>query len=69
MNNRRIRYTTCFIVLASLLIVLLVLNCMIGSSKLTVGTVIDALLRPASGETATGIIWSIRLPRLVTAAL
>ncbi len=69
MNNRRIRYTTCFIVLAILLIVLLVLNCMIGSSKLTVGTVIDALLRPASGETATGIIWSIRLPRLVTAAL
>lgn len=69
MDNRSVRYTSCFIILAVLLVVLLVLNCMIGSSKLTVGTVMNALLRPSSGETATGIIWSIRLPRLVTASL
>jgi iron complex transport system permease protein len=49
--------------------VLLVLNCMIGSSGISVGTVLDALFHPAAGTTATGIIWNIRLPRLVTAAL
>ena len=69
MEKRRIRYTTCFIALGICLLVLLVLNCMIGSSRIGISTVLNALFHPAAGETATGIIWNIRLPRLLTAAL
>ena len=69
MEKRRIRYTTCFIALGICLLVLLVLNCMIGSSRIGISTELNALFHPAAGETATGIIWNIRLPRLLTAAL
>ena len=69
MDKRRIRYSNCFIFLVVCLLALLVLNCMIGSSRLSAGQVLSALLNPAPGATTTGIIWNIRLPRLITAAL
>ncbi len=64
-RNRRI--LLCFIVLLAALAVLLVLNVMIGSAGLRLGEVLSILFT-RQGENAA-IIWNIRMPRLLTAAL
>ncbi len=71
MEEKRIyRYSLCYALLAAALIVLLILNCMIGSAGLSVSEVITALVGPRENAgTAAGIVWNIRLPRLITAAL
>ena len=67
-QNRSQRYIVCFCVLAGLLLLLLLLNAMIGSTALGAGEVFAALLgRGASA--AVSIVRSIRLPRLLAAAL
>ena len=68
-EKRLLRFTVCFILLGALLIVLLILNCMIGSAGLSVAQVLRALFSPATDPTHAGIVWNIRLPRLLTAAL
>lgn len=70
MKNTWIRYGLCFALLAALLAVLLVWNLCAGSVDLTLdeilGEIVDALL---GSEDAGGIIWGIRLPRLLAAAI
>lgn len=66
MKNTWIWYGLCFALLAALLAVLLVWNLCAGSVDLTLGEIVDALL---GAEDAGGIIWDIRLPRLLAAAI
>lgn len=60
-----VRYCACFVLLAVLLLVLLVWNVCAGSVSFTWGEIVSALLRP----TGEGIIWGIRLPRVLAAAI
>ena len=60
-----VRYCACFALLAALLAVLLVWNVCAGSVDFTWVEIASALFRPA-GE---GIIWGIRLPRVLAAAI
>ena len=70
MSFRRTRRTAfCFVLLTILLLSLGALNLMIGSSRLSASEVLHALLPGQDGSMAAGIVRSIRLPRLIAAAL
>lgn len=60
-----IRYTACFVLLAVLLAALLVWNVSAGSVDFTARELLDALANPLDA----GIIWGIRLPRVLAAAI
>ena len=66
-EKRRLRYTICFISLLIGLFVLLVANVMVGSARLSIPQVLRILFTK-TGENAA-IIWSIRMPRLLAAAV
>lgn len=59
------RYFLCFAFLAALLMILLIWNLNAGSVDFTPGEILSILLGPPD----TGIIWGIRLPRLLAAAI
>ncbi len=59
-----VRYCACFALLAVLLAALLVWNVCAGSVEVSWGEIIQALLRRENG-----IIWGIRLPRVLAAAI
>ena len=65
MRKLWIRYVACFILLAVLLLVLLVWNICAGSVDFTVEELLAALANPLDA----GIIWGIRLPRVLAAAI
>ena len=58
-----------FASLLILLLGLLLLNLFSGSTRLPAAAVLHAVFRPGSGSLAEGIVWNIRLPRLLSAAL
>lgn len=60
-----LRYAACFALLGALLAGLLVWNIAAGSVDFTWGELLSALSDPAAG----GIIWGIRLPRVLAAAI
>lgn len=62
---RKVRYCACFALLGVLLLVLLVWNICAGSVDFTWGEILSTLLHP----TGEGIIWGIRLPRVLAAAI
>ncbi len=64
MKKAWIRYCACFALLGSLLLALLVWNITAGSVDFTPGEILSNLLNPESG-----IIWGIRLPRVLAAAI
>ena len=66
-DKRNAIYTAGFLILGVLLLVLLVLNVAIGSSKMTLQQVFQILFTRQGDNSA--IVWNIRLPRLLTAAL
>ena len=66
-DRRNAIYAAGFLILGVLLVVLLVLNVAIGSSKMTLGQVLQILFTRHGDNSA--IVWNIRLPRLLTAAL
>ena len=66
--ERRTRYLLGYIVLAALALALLALNLGIGSAA-TPGQVLEALADPFSGSTSARILWQIRFPRALSAAL
>ncbi len=66
-EKRRLRYTICFISLLIGLFVLLVANVMVGSARLSIPQVLRILFAK-TGENAA-IIWNIRMPRLLAAAV
>ena len=63
MKNNRLRYTVCFAFLLALVLALLTLNINIGSVAFSLGDIL------ASIRTREGIIWGIRLPRVLAAAI
>ena len=64
-----IRTQVAFVILLALLAVALVLNVNTGSVKLSLSEILHALLNPASSSPENVILWKIRLPRLVAAAV
>lgn len=70
MNRRRyFRYSISFVILAVLLLVFLIWNINSGSVNLTVGEIWKIITKRAEEDTAYHIVWDIRLPRIVAAAL
>lgn len=63
------RYVTGYIILILLLIALVFLNLNTGSVSLSFSEVFSILTGSLKDDTAYGIIWEIRLPRLITAML
>ena len=66
--ERRTRYLVGYIVLAALALALLALNLGIGSAA-TPGQILEALNDPHGGSTNARILWQIRFPRALSAAL
>lgn len=68
-ERKTLRYTACYGLLTALLLLLLALNACVGSTRLELEQVLHVLLAPGAGGTAGNIVWNIRLPRLLAAAL
>ena len=67
--RRRSRYQLVFLLLAAALVAIAVLNVNVGSVAIPVGEIARILLRRATDSTQYSIIWKIRLPRILMAAL
>ncbi len=68
-RKRRARYALVFALLAAALVVITVLNINTGSVAIPVGEIFRILLGRATDSTQYSIIWKIRLPRILMAAL
>lgn len=66
--TRRTRYIFGYLILAALTFLLLVLNLGVGS-VVTPGQVLDLLKQPDNMATAARIVWRIRFPRTLAAAM
>ncbi|MCI5499128.1 MAG: iron ABC transporter permease [Clostridiales bacterium] len=69
MKRETKRYYLSFLLLAVLLVVLVFLNVNEGSFQLTVPEVMEILLGRGGDQTASRIVWDIRLPRILAAIL
>ena len=67
--RRRTRYACVFVLLAAALCAIVVLNINVGSVPIPVREIVEILFRRQGDPTAMSIIWKIRLPRIVMAAL
>ena len=66
-EKRRLRYSVCFVSLLIGMFVLLVANVMVGSARLSISQVLGILFT-GTGDNAA-IIWKVRMPRLLAAAV
>ena len=66
-ERRRLRYTACFISLLIGMFILLVANVMVGSARLSIPQVLSILFTKTGDNAA--IIWKVRMPRLLAAAI
>ena len=66
-EKRRFRYTLCFVSLLIGMFILLVANVMVGSAHLSIPQVLSILFTKTGDNTA--IIWKVRMPRLLAAAI
>lgn len=64
-----LRYQIVFLILIALFIAALILNINTGSVKLSVGRIFKIIFMRDSTDSAYPVIWKIRLPRLLTAAV
>ena len=69
MKHADFRYRAAFVLLAVLLIGMIVWNINAGSVSMTAGEILQILFGPASDGTNYGIVWNIRLPRILAAVL
>ena len=67
--RRRGRWQLVFLLLEAALVVITVLNINIGSVPIPMGEIVQILLRRATDSTQYSIIWKIRLPRILMAAI
>ena len=67
--RKRCRYIIVFGLLMASFAIITVLNINTGSVSLSVSEIADAIFRHEGSETAIDIIWKIRLPRVIMAAL
>ena len=68
-HTRRQHNTLCFLLMGLLLAVFLMLNLLTGSTSIPAGEVLRALLRRGESGMAASIVWNIRMPRLLAAAI
>jgi len=68
-TSRTKRYLACFLLLAGLTLGLGFLNLAVGSTRIGAGALLRALFSGDRSGSAARIVWSIRLPRLLAAAL
>ena len=66
---RRKRNTVSFLILILLLLLLLGMNVAIGSTAIPLHGMASILLRTGENQTAESIVWNIRMPRLLAAAV
>ena len=66
-EKRRFRYTLCFVSLLIGMFILLVANVMVGSARLSIPQVLSILFTKTGDNAA--IIWKVRMPRLLAAAI
>ena len=69
LHRRRMRCTLVFLLLAGAFAVITVLNINTGSVHLSAGEIAKAIFNKEGSETALNIIWKIRLPRILMAAI
>ena len=69
MEKRKRRVFWAFALLVLLLLALMLANLLIGSVRLTVGEILRVLSSRGGGDTASRVVWTLRLPRLTSAAL
>ena len=67
--RRRARYTMVFIVLAIAFIVITILNINIGNVHIPVNRILGVLFTGQGLEDDVNIIWTIRMPRILMAAV
>ena len=67
--RRKVLYCMVFMALLAALCVITVLNINIGSVPISVGEIVRILLHKEGNPTQVSIIWKIRLPRILMAAL
>lgn len=68
-QSQRRQICTAFLILAVLFLLLLLLNLTIGSVRVSPGRIPTILLHPEDASTEGRILWAIRIPRLLAAAL
>ena len=68
-NLRRAKYTAVFLALLGALAIITVLNINIGSVPIYIGEIARILFQKMGNHTQVSIIWKIRLPRILMAAL
>ena len=68
-RQRSIRYILSFGILFALLLLFLVWNIRVGSVSVSYDEIIRSLLGQEIGETAANILWRIRMPRALAAAI
>ena len=66
---QNIRIWGSFLLLLLLLVILLIWNINAGSVHLSVGEILKILFGSSTDDTATRVIWSIRLPRIISAVI
>ena len=67
--RRRSRYITVFAVLAAAFCVIIVININSGNVHIPIGRILDILFTTAGDPKEVDIIWTIRLPRILMAAM
>ncbi|MBQ8305574.1 MAG: iron ABC transporter permease [Blautia sp.] len=67
--KRRTRYTVVFVVLILAAFVITVLNINTGSTNIPVGRILSIIFKGTGDPTEYNIIWKIRLPRVLMAAI
>lgn len=68
-NLRRAKYAAVFLCLLGTLAIITVLNINIGSVPISIGEIARILFQKMGNHTQVSIIWKIRLPRILMAAL
>ena len=68
-NLRKAKYAAVFLILLGALLMITVLNINIGSVPISIGEIARILLHKTGNPTQVRIIWNIRLPRILMAAL
>ncbi|MDY5023140.1 MAG: iron ABC transporter permease [Blautia sp.] len=67
--KRRSRYTLVFLLLIIAFFIIVIWNVNTGSVKISPSEIVKILLQKGEGQTEYNIIWKIRLPRILMAAM
>ncbi|MDE7206179.1 MAG: iron ABC transporter permease, partial [Lachnospiraceae bacterium] len=66
---RQTRYVFAFVMLSAFVLLMIVLNTVTGSVKIPLAEIAKLLVGRGTDGTAQSIVWQIRLPRAVAAAV